>query len=309
MANQNSASSLPSLPLSLSSLEAQAAEPSYQTQDLFGGAIQVSLPTTFQDLSSQRPVPDHQECWFEAKGGDRLLVIEIVERPDDDKGGGGEEGGEEMNNNKQNNNKQNDPVEFYFCDLCHVNDIPRKQHVYHPGPRHGDCHGDCHAGGNDDDDDDDYRRLFPFQLPSLVISGQRPEWAELVFFGTGWHTLPTQQQQQQQCTSVAVVEVELCLIRLPTVHADILISLSTPTTVSIASLSKQQQEQQEQQEQEQQEQEQEQEQEQQEEKWSLLLKRYADSRSSSSSSDVFQRVVSTFDIRDWSLFGEEGQGA
>lgn len=307
MANQNSASSLPSLPSSLP-LEAQAAEPSYQTQDLFGGAIQVSLPTTFQDLSSQRPVPDHQECWFEAKGGDRLLVIEIVERPDDDKEGGGEGGGEEeMNNNKQNNNKQNDPVEFYFCDLCHVNDIPRKQHVYHPGPRHGDCHGDCHAGGNDDDDD--YRRLFPFQLPSLVISGQRPEWAELVFFGTGWHTLPTQQQQQQQCTSVAVVEVELCLIRLPTVHADILISLSTPTTVSIASLSKQQQEQQEQQEQEQQEQEQEQEQEQQEEKWSLLLKRYADSRSSSSSSDVFQRVVSTFDIRDWSLFGEEGQGA
>ena len=51
-------------------------------QELFGGALAVSLSGEWLDASDLRPVPDHQEVWMERDGSHRALVIEIMEMVD-----------------------------------------------------------------------------------------------------------------------------------------------------------------------------------------------------------------------------------
>ncbi|KAL0030274.1 hypothetical protein WJX77_007077 [Trebouxia sp. C0004] len=56
------------------------------TRALFGGAIKMSLPQRFVDVSDYRPVPDHQEVWTDATL-DQSVILEIVEHqpvPDQD---------------------------------------------------------------------------------------------------------------------------------------------------------------------------------------------------------------------------------
>lgn len=56
------------------------------TRALFGGAIEMSLPQRFVDVSDYRPVPDHQEVWTDATL-DQSVILEIVEHqpvPDQD---------------------------------------------------------------------------------------------------------------------------------------------------------------------------------------------------------------------------------
>ncbi|KAL0030275.1 hypothetical protein WJX77_007077 [Trebouxia sp. C0004] len=49
------------------------------TRALFGGAIKMSLPQRFVDVSDYRPVPDHQEVWTDATL-DQSVILEIVVR-------------------------------------------------------------------------------------------------------------------------------------------------------------------------------------------------------------------------------------
>ena len=42
----------------------QIGKASMETRQLFGGAIDVQLPSRFQDVSEFRPVPDNQEASF-----------------------------------------------------------------------------------------------------------------------------------------------------------------------------------------------------------------------------------------------------
>jgi hypothetical protein len=50
---------------------------------LFGGALNVVLPSGWLDCSDARPVPDHQEVWLEAEGHSRSIIIEILERAEE----------------------------------------------------------------------------------------------------------------------------------------------------------------------------------------------------------------------------------
>ncbi|GKY95589.1 hypothetical protein MPSEU_000520200 [Mayamaea pseudoterrestris] len=47
-------------------------------RQLFGGAVQVSLPIQYQDLALIRQVPDNQECWLDS-ARDALFVLECLE--------------------------------------------------------------------------------------------------------------------------------------------------------------------------------------------------------------------------------------
>ena len=230
--------------------EAAGPIPSAVDPALFGGAIHASLPPEFHDLSLLRPVPDHQECWFNAQNNS-LLVIEIVERlPDDD--------------DNHNSHNHNDPVEFYFRDLCQVNQIPNDQQVY----RRGHCRPLSSLPS----------LVIPQGLPAAAVSSSSSSANVVVFFGTGWHSMPPNDpnDDRHRCRWIMV---ELCLIRLPTFHTDILITLSTPTTTVSTEPQPQ-------------------------EPPSFRLDHHP-----AGSSDVFQQVVSTFSIRDWTLFGEQGQAA
>eukprot|EP01108_Squamamoeba_japonica_P008426 TRINITY_DN7491_c0_g1_i1.p1 TRINITY_DN7491_c0_g1~~TRINITY_DN7491_c0_g1_i1.p1 ORF type:complete len:218 (-),score=39.49 TRINITY_DN7491_c0_g1_i1:66-677(-) len=59
-----------------SSSTAQSAT-KYMLQPLFGGAMQVALPTTLDDVSRVRQVPDHQEAFTEVST-DRSVIVELL---------------------------------------------------------------------------------------------------------------------------------------------------------------------------------------------------------------------------------------
>eukprot|EP00040_Diaphanoeca_grandis_P003931 m.26416 g.26416 ORF g.26416 m.26416 type:complete len:198 (-) comp15398_c1_seq1:324-917(-) len=48
------------------------------TRPLFGGALQVNLPDTFEDVSGLRQVPDHQEVYVRADT-DQSVIIELLD--------------------------------------------------------------------------------------------------------------------------------------------------------------------------------------------------------------------------------------
>jgi hypothetical protein len=48
------------------------------SQPLYGGALCISLPATYRDVSEVRQVPDHQEVWADLASS-ASLVLEIVE--------------------------------------------------------------------------------------------------------------------------------------------------------------------------------------------------------------------------------------
>ncbi|KAI4204642.1 MAG: hypothetical protein LQ350_000957 [Teloschistes chrysophthalmus] len=54
----------------------------FKLTELFGGAITVSLPAGYTDVSNIREVPDHQEIYLDASGFSSI-VIEIAERVTD----------------------------------------------------------------------------------------------------------------------------------------------------------------------------------------------------------------------------------
>jgi len=50
-------------------------------RNLYGGAIQVDIPTRFIDVTTFRQVPDHQEIFVDEKT-DQSVIIELLERQD-----------------------------------------------------------------------------------------------------------------------------------------------------------------------------------------------------------------------------------
>ena len=55
---------------------------SFKTVDLFGGAMQIQVPASFDDVSTLRDVPDHQEVFCDRQGDDSLIV-ELLGYEDD----------------------------------------------------------------------------------------------------------------------------------------------------------------------------------------------------------------------------------
>ncbi|KAK9814741.1 hypothetical protein WJX72_010720 [[Myrmecia] bisecta] len=57
------------------------ANESLAQRDLFGGALKLSMPMRFVDVSDFRPVPDNQEVFADANR-DQSVVVEVLERAD-----------------------------------------------------------------------------------------------------------------------------------------------------------------------------------------------------------------------------------
>jgi hypothetical protein len=54
----------------------------FQTAALYGGAITTSLPTTFDNASRFRPIPDNQEVFVETRNGATPInvIFEVLEQ-------------------------------------------------------------------------------------------------------------------------------------------------------------------------------------------------------------------------------------
>ena len=54
-------------------------EPAGSVRDLYGGAMKIMLPPSYDDVSDFRPVPDNQEVFADRVSNDSI-IIEILER-------------------------------------------------------------------------------------------------------------------------------------------------------------------------------------------------------------------------------------
>ncbi|KAJ2358394.1 hypothetical protein H4S01_006313 [Coemansia sp. RSA 2610] len=68
------------------------------SQPLFGGALSITVPDGFVDISQVRQLPDHQEV-FASSTTDQSLIVEILEAVDED-----------------------NPLEYHFAQLAETND-------------------------------------------------------------------------------------------------------------------------------------------------------------------------------------------
>lgn len=59
------------------------APPKLETRPLYGGAITMSYPPSYQDVSSFRVVPDHQEVWADRNGADNSIIVELLNLKED----------------------------------------------------------------------------------------------------------------------------------------------------------------------------------------------------------------------------------
>ena len=71
---------------------------------LFGGALRMSIPSSFVDISTLREIPDHQEA-FSDKSSDRSLVVEVLQRVTD-----------------EDTQQFTTPACYFFHDLAEAND-------------------------------------------------------------------------------------------------------------------------------------------------------------------------------------------
>ena len=52
------------------------------TRTLYGGAIKLDLPSSFDDVSAFRQVPDHQEVWVD-RDSNRSVIVELLDMEED----------------------------------------------------------------------------------------------------------------------------------------------------------------------------------------------------------------------------------
>jgi Ran-interacting Mog1 protein len=169
----------------------------YCLRQLWGGAAQAVIPSSFIDLSDLRQVPDHQECWMDDAGtgggtsdqqdaASRLLVFELLEHRD--------------------SVQDSDAARFYFADLADAN------------------------GAHDD-----VTSFVDVPPSAFPLTGGTAQLGRSVFLGVGTqrvrmgrdHDLRGLPRVGQE---VRDVRVEIAVIRLPAHQTDLLITLTTPTT-------------------------------------------------------------------------------
>eukprot|EP00287_Rhodomonas_sp_CCMP768_P025364 CAMPEP_0202828592 /NCGR_PEP_ID=MMETSP1389-20130828/15010_1 /ASSEMBLY_ACC=CAM_ASM_000865 /TAXON_ID=302021 /ORGANISM="Rhodomonas sp., Strain CCMP768" /LENGTH=259 /DNA_ID=CAMNT_0049502091 /DNA_START=89 /DNA_END=868 /DNA_ORIENTATION=- len=54
----------------------------FVTRMLFGGGVELRLPSTLEDVSDLRPVPDHQEVWVDSES-EASVIVELLEREEE----------------------------------------------------------------------------------------------------------------------------------------------------------------------------------------------------------------------------------
>ena len=190
-------------------------------QELYGGALKISIPQEWRDVSDIRQVPDHQEvyqdCTFAQsnnqsksndntliKGTGACLIVEILERQDD----------------VSNENASS----FFFNDLADANKSDQKtcvteerkfeySNIWIVGHNNKD-----NANANTEEEKLDEKNLIP-KLSARVTA--------CTCIGIQSVGLIRNQKKMEEGKS-SKVRIELCAIRLESVQTDLLISLSMP---------------------------------------------------------------------------------
>ena len=88
------------------------APPKLETRRLYGGAITMSYPPSYQDVSPFRMVPDHQEVWADRNGTDNSIIVELL--------------------NLKEEVSIADAAQFFFKDLADASDAAHAE-VVHAG--------------------------------------------------------------------------------------------------------------------------------------------------------------------------------
>lgn len=168
--------------------------------DLFGGALKLSIPSKWRDVSTVRQVPDHQEVYQDCttdSGG--CVIVEILER--------------------QNDVSDNDAPEFFFNDLADVNkgddevgSSARSLHYTHVSI----------VGKNEHQSTEGKESAEINLMPNLSA---RTKACTCV--GTQNVGLLRNKEKTEE-GKASKVKVELCVVRLETIQTDLLISLSVP---------------------------------------------------------------------------------
>ena len=77
----------------------------FETKPLFGGALEISLPKRFIDISDFREVPDNQEIFADSANTDQSFIIELLEF--------------------QSEVQDANIAQHLFEDLCELNGVPK----------------------------------------------------------------------------------------------------------------------------------------------------------------------------------------
>ena len=180
-------------------------------RELFGGAIAISIPTTWRDVSQIRQVPDHQECYQDCtfKDGTKVglqgtggcIIVEILARQEDI--------------------KDEDAAAYFFLDLAEAN-----------GDVVGDLNYECvQCVGNSSErlkyDSKDIKREDIEEraknlTPKLSALVKACSCIGLQFVE------PLRNRPTLKEAKPSKIMVELCLLRLESVETDVLITLSLP---------------------------------------------------------------------------------
>lgn len=238
----------------------------FTERPLFGGAMSCRIPTAWRDVSDVRQVPDHQECWQEVS--------------ENDGGGGGSVLVIEVLEHQSSVTNET-AADYFFRDLAGADNnnalfvVPVE----------------------DGEQDDGFMLRFqpqatPPSTDNLHLASPATTAATAglegvaVVGGIGYQTVAKGRDydvagNKRTDQEIQTIRIELCVIRLPNVGTDLLVSLSKPI-LKISNT---------------------------DEKSGNSNSDNTDSAlqnepiTEQSWSDVFQCVLSSFQIRDWELFG------
>ena len=220
MATQSSSSN----PIDISVLSLDNKK--FEKRDLFGGAITLSIPSAWRDVSDVRQVPDHQEvyqdCTFVStstsssnnslQGTGGCVVVEILERQDDV--------------------HDDDASSFFFHDLADANKGDGEDnddrismdynHVWTVGKSEHNIRSEkllSESKCNSDEEDDTTNALVMPNLTARVIACSC----------IGYQSVgPLTNRDKLEEGKAENVKIEMCVLRLEAVQTDLLISLSMP---------------------------------------------------------------------------------
>ncbi len=189
--------------------------------ELFGGAMAISVPNKWRDVSLIRQLPDHQECYqdctfhdestFDLEGTGGCLIVEILDRQEDV--------------------KDEDAAKFFFRDLAEANgsgysdDDIKFTHVCSVGSATS-TDPEVRVGVNNDSNKTDHDA--PNLIPKLSTQVKACSCV-------GYQSIdPLRGSSELEKGKASRIRVELCAIRLAAIDTEILVSLSMPTDSRIS---------------------------------------------------------------------------
>ena len=180
--------------------------------DLFGGAIVITIPSQWRDVSQVRQVPDNQEVYqdcTEESGG--VIVVEILQYQDDAQDG-----------------------TFFFHDLGEANGIittntneQQEQSIIHSSREVNLLGYACEEEGNKE-------QIFPeltlppcttlqSQVCACLVNGSQQVVKE-----KSRNASENDNNNDDNAAAAQWIDIEMCALRLKDIETDILITLSVP---------------------------------------------------------------------------------